>query len=78
MQERPIWDLGRVTPGAGNDGANRYHLRGIMKDYEWTGNPWYDLEGTYYANAEDAERQRNRQRERNERDAIRLAQAGAR
>jgi hypothetical protein len=42
-----------------------------MSDYTWTGNPWHDLNGNYYANAEDAERQRNRQRERRERDAMR-------
>jgi hypothetical protein len=44
-----------------------------MTTYQWTGNPWYDLNGQYYANAEDAERQRKLQRERAERDAVRLA-----
>jgi hypothetical protein len=44
-----------------------------MSDYEWTGNPWYDLNGQYYADANDAERQRKLQRERKEREAARFA-----
>ena len=46
-----------------------------MSDYTWTGNPWHDLKGQYYANAEDAERQRRRQRDRQNRDAARMAAA---
>ena len=44
-----------------------------MSDYTWTGNPWYDLRGRYYADARDAETSRRLQRERDALEAARKA-----